>query len=707
MQILINMQDVQSGIIAAIRTLLLHLCEPIYKLIAFCFEIFENFGKVRLFENSMTISGIYNRIELVLGLFMIFRLTFSAIGYIVNPDNMLNGEKGIGNIVKKVLIMIVLLGSTRYLFDLAYEFNDKLIDSHIVSKIILNKETSKNDSGKDIAWYSFTNFYRLNEEGRARVSGNSADEGKFELCELLLEENGALHKDFYNNSSLKNAEFCLDQLTDNEYQLEGFDDGKEKINIIDFNGLFCLVVGVFLLWTIFTFTLQLGVRVLQLAYLELIAPIPIMMYLMPDGDSKLSAWGKQCLVTFLDFFIRLAIMDFIIIVSTALIDISNSSFLGNFELSNKWQEGYVILIMIIALMIFAKRIPKLLQEILPSASGTGSLGFGFGMPGEAKKVGGFLSSFAGGAIGATAGGLVNGVVGGFDRGRAANILGKNKKFIAGAAATGFFGGLNTGIRNGARKGNVFKNFSSGWAARNKADLEYEKLIAGGGTAMGRFAAGVKSNFGPTPGQDYTRRLGNLSKISSLRSDILKSAENSVEVKALREALMNATQMPGESEQDFIARKNRLYASMINARESFINAAQNGDKKYSYRFANIGTDDDGKIIRDNDGNPIINWTDKTVDINGYKDDLIAVEEVKTGFNDISKTIDSNSIQEWNGSEYKDMIKPSDYESLETTQKNIEATERHIKKDENPAYRPTITNETAAGIDLNQFNTNKPK
>ena len=42
---LINWQDVNNGVLAALRMLLLKLCEPIYSLIVFCFDIFEDFGK--------------------------------------------------------------------------------------------------------------------------------------------------------------------------------------------------------------------------------------------------------------------------------------------------------------------------------------------------------------------------------------------------------------------------------------------------------------------------------------------------------------------------------------------------------------------------------------------------------------------------------------------------------------------------------------
>lgn len=48
-----------------------------------------------------------------------------------------------------------------------------------------------------------------------------------------------------------------------------------------------LLVGGLCLYTGFMFTFQVAVRLIQLAYLELIAPIPIIMYITPKGDEQL------------------------------------------------------------------------------------------------------------------------------------------------------------------------------------------------------------------------------------------------------------------------------------------------------------------------------------------------------------------------------------------------------------------------------------
>lgn len=413
--------SITQDIVDAARTLALFFCEIIYSLICFCFDVFNGFGKVRL---DIDVSAIFQRVELVLGLFMIFRLTFAAIEYLINPDSMMDKEKGIGNIIKKVLIVIILLGSTGFLFNEAYKLQDELIDSQLIEKIILpdftfNEGQDIGSNGDQIAWYTFSQFY--SQVGETNECGNGH-------MSILKDE-------FYNNHNFNVAYKCLNEKNSKKY-------------IIDFNGVVALLCGGILLWIIVVYTVQLGVRVIQLAYLEIIAPIPIMMYLMPKGEDKVKKWAKQCLSTFLDFFIRVAILDFVILVSSSLIS-PKSNLAANFEATSKWGVGYITVIMIIALFTFAKKVPNLLKEIFPS---TGSAGFDFGLHGKSAKQ---LGTFAGGAVAGGIGGMATGIK--YGRGTVGGRLG--------GAITGFARGTLGGAKF---KGNVSANAGKGMANQRAA-----------------------------------------------------------------------------------------------------------------------------------------------------------------------------------------------------------------------------------------------
>lgn len=367
------------------RTLMFILCDGVYRLIYLTFYIFEKLGSARIIEDTQ---GIVNRISLIIGLFMVFRVTFAFVQYIVDPDAMLDKKKGAANIIKKIIISIVLLGSTSTLFNLAFKAQDLIIDNQIIGKIIFNSSSSngydsdslystpENSStfGGRLSAEVFSAFYRLNPEASPKdsnqedcktwLTNDDGNSGYSKLKEKIAQNKGALSG--YKNSP---AAICLNEQDSSDEYIVDFDAG----------GFLALVFGIAVLYTIFIFTIQVGVRVIQLAYLQIIAPIPIIMYITPKGDEQLKKWGQQCSTTFLDFFMRCTIIYFAILV---IQNIWETGFIGKLlsagtESSNGWETMYVGVIMIIAVLTFAKKVPNLIKEIFPSLGG--AAGFDYGL----------------------------------------------------------------------------------------------------------------------------------------------------------------------------------------------------------------------------------------------------------------------------------------------------------------------------------------
>ena len=367
------------------RTLMFILCDGVYRLIYLTFYIFEKLGSARIIEDTQ---GIVNRISLIIGLFMVFRVTFAFVQYIVDPDAMLDKKKGAANIIKKIIISIVLLGSTSTLFNLAFKAQDLIIDNQIIGKIIFNSSSSngydsdslystpENSStfGGRLSAEVFSAFYRLNPEASPKdsdqedcktwLTNDDGNSGYSKLKEKIAQNKGALSG--YKNSP---AAICLNEQDSSDEYIVDFDAG----------GFFALAFGIAVLYTIFIFTIQVGVRVIQLAYLQIIAPIPIIMYITPKGDEQLKKWGQQCSTTFLDFFMRCTIIYFAILV---IQNIWETGFIGKLlsagtESSNGWETMYVGVIMIIAVLTFAKKVPNLIKEIFPSLGG--AAGFDYGL----------------------------------------------------------------------------------------------------------------------------------------------------------------------------------------------------------------------------------------------------------------------------------------------------------------------------------------
>ena len=363
------LNEIGKAIMDGLRTLMLTLCDVIYKMIYLTFNIFEKLGTAQIIEDSQ-VQEIFNRVGLIIGIFMLFRLTFSFIQYIVDPDAMFDKKKGAGNIIAKIIIAIVLLGSTSTIFKFAFTLQERIVDSHIISKVIFDSQKEIDNFGGELSANVFTAFYRLNDEANLKDDEDCKDYFKPSNEADKDETTTVIAEQIANaKGSLTMAYSCI---------TERDEDDKEYVVSFDGGGFIALVAGVFVLYTIMIFTIQVGVRVLQLAYLQIIAPIPIMMYITPKGDEQLKKWGQQCLTTFLDFFIRVAIIYFAVFIIKS---IWQTGTIGNIltagtESASGWETAYVGVIMIIAVLTFAKKVPNLIKEVFPSLGGAAAFDYG-------------------------------------------------------------------------------------------------------------------------------------------------------------------------------------------------------------------------------------------------------------------------------------------------------------------------------------------
>ena len=234
--------------------------------------------------------------------------------------------------------------------------------------------------------------------------------------------------------------------------------------VIKWDGLFAIGFGLFMVYILITYCISVATRVIQLAYLQLIAPVPILSYISdPEGSFK--NWTKQCMTTYLDLFIRLAIIYFIITVSTQILQ-AFSEVGSVFYESTGLEAGsgtakWVSRFLIIGLLMFGKRVPELLKDLFPNfGGGAASIGFGLKNP---KKM---LEDIPGMGIAKGAATFGLGTVVGGAAGMASGI--KNGYGVRGKIA-GAFGGFNRGIAGGAKtKGNIFKNVQGGMSSTRQA-----------------------------------------------------------------------------------------------------------------------------------------------------------------------------------------------------------------------------------------------
>lgn len=442
------MESVINIISDALRGLFAILCEAIYPFIVKTYQLFTELG---LLFYSDDFVKIYNKISLIIGIFMVFRVTFWLIELMVNPDQVKDKEKNPGKIIQKVLVAVVMLAITPRIFKLAFNIQYEIVIDNVIGQIINTEsgEVNVNDAGKIIAAEMFGNFYTYEEGGSEDCERTAND-----IKDDLLKE-GTLNN--LNNN-------CLTA------RVGGDEDGAYVIN---FNGLFAVGVGAVVFWMILMYCISLGSRYVQLIFLQVIAPIPIMCYLAPGKDNMFSKWIKQCTTTYLDLFIRIVIINFIALLSGMILANDNNIIVN---VANSTQSGWIKVFLVLGLLVFAKKAPELIQELLPKGLTKASGDFGLSLKKRTDGMlgGKFMYNTAKRAPGYVAGGIVGGAIGG--------VMGAAGGKGVGSRLVGGLSGAARGFGTGSKKGNIIKNL--GEVKKNQAAqtsrLQQWRIAAGKG-----------------------------------------------------------------------------------------------------------------------------------------------------------------------------------------------------------------------------------
>ena len=416
------------------RNLFFFIDRFIYDAIRYVYNIFLALCNGRILDND-SIMALFSRIGVILGVVMLFVVSFSVIQLLVNPDAINDAEKGIQNIVKKVIFVIVMLGVSGYVFNILAEVQAIVIERDIIPRLLLTKAVSTENVGGNLSAELFMIFYQVGVEPENSECGETyRDETKAAIADGDWERAGD----------------CL---------TEGDGEDKKFVFFMNFNWLFSLLFGIGALYLIFSYCVSAGVRLIQLTFLQIISPAAIIGYLSPKKDNVFSKWVKIYFSTYIDVFIRIAIINFAMYLIALLMDgweNQTTGFWASVGSPGIGTKGFIAAIMILAILSFAKKAPELLKQLLPQ----GASGLGYGIDEYAKKGAG-LGLGVGAALGLAGAGKAKGFLAKKTEGfRNQQGIGNKLGYIANGIHDGVF---NTGRkmqsagRTAIQTGNNFKN----------------------------------------------------------------------------------------------------------------------------------------------------------------------------------------------------------------------------------------------------------
>ena len=319
----------------------------IHQGIAEVFKLIFRIAEEPIFTNG-AIESLANRVYGILGVFILFKIVISAVQYLVNPDKLMDKEKGMAGLFQRTIISIALLALVPTIFDVAKEVETSV--AGVIPVIILGQEVDYSTTdGESVpekvgSWMSFVTLKAFIAEKEGKNTQNYPMNN---------------FDDFYNNVT----HGCGWLFADDNC-------------IFDYNFIFSIAVGVFMLYVLLSMGIDIAIRTIKLGILELLAPIPIASYI--NNQENFKAWYQNAFKVYADLFIRLIVIYFIVYVMSILgqqmaEELNNEGVAG--IAANFIKDPFVKIYIIIGLLMFAKQAPKFICDILGIKSdGFGSIG---------------------------------------------------------------------------------------------------------------------------------------------------------------------------------------------------------------------------------------------------------------------------------------------------------------------------------------------
>ena len=393
-----------------------------------------------LIANATIVSGdvikvFYSRIQLILGILMIFKLAMSILNIIINPDVVKDQKQGPGKMVTRIVAALFMLtlvipinipnatakslnayiNDHGILFGVLYKAQDSILSENILAKLILG--TSSNADADDMDVNNLSDI------------GNSMASTVLKVFVRINVNDDTLPAcDYASDDDPCSNTVCAAEVNESHYAEENVDPqvilshindscgrGSDERYAFGYTPIIGALVMFIMTLIIMGFTVDIAVRAIKLAVLRLVAPVPIISYINPpkQGGGAFDNWTKSLISTYVDLFVRLAIVYFALfmiqIIMNGGLDIFGSNVQGF-----TFTSGVAFIFVILGILVFVRQAPQFIKDIL------GIKGKPMGNVGLSSLLGGTAMAIGGGGLA----GFGLGAMQGFDTANRATAEGK-------------------------------------------------------------------------------------------------------------------------------------------------------------------------------------------------------------------------------------------------------------------------------------------
>lgn len=397
----------------------------IYSLIGTLYNIIVDLANTSIVKEQ-SISDISNKLYSFIGIFMLFRITFSLITYIINPDSVTDKEKGGSKLITNIVITFALVILCPWGFNKVWEAQRIILDENLLGRIFFESGKMPNSNELYISPDCSTSTEAI--IGVNPVTLEKIPSSGEYIAMMTLRPFVQLSDIVKNNypsdvSTFTSKNYCKSTNIKEMLNASMIKEAKKDYYYIDYNFFISTIIGVIIVLIFAGFCLDAAVRTIKLTFLQIIAPIPIMSNIDPTSSKKglFNKWLKEVGITWADLFLRLSAIYFAVF----LISTINLDSVGDMK---------VTVLLILGALMFAKKLPDILKKMF-NIDLKGDFSLNPFKKIEKEALGGKL--IAGAATGAAAGAI----------GAATSFRGNGFKDRFKNAGKGLTAGLTGGFKN--------------------------------------------------------------------------------------------------------------------------------------------------------------------------------------------------------------------------------------------------------------------
>lgn len=613
-----------------------------YTFLSLSYSVFLAVSQINIFatEGGMAIfETVSTQLYTVVGIAMIFVFAYQLVLLIINPDN--GNQKSPSKLFFDSVISMITVLVLPTIFNYMTIFQGHVLSNGTIPAILLGTSATTDigdDAGNKIAMMVLISFYHPKETTYSTFYGIDG-ELKSSAVSDCTSANGdsSTCQNFYDALADFESDHKIASITGVESIRKAVYKGSESMSYM---WVLSTVAAVFVAWFFITYSIDIGTRAVKLGFLQLIAPAPVILRIFPQTRKTFEMWFGELKKTYIEIFIRLAVIFFVVRLIQIVPDLIGAIFSSTSDVvDNVLLQCIAVVILILGLLKFAQEAPELIKNMFNNG---GNLLDGLNLkPGvrkhiEDNKLGMKGISMGAGAIGGMLGGAGNAIRAAYnrtpkDQTTGQRTLGWGKK--AGAAIYGGVRGAVTGAVHGSK--NTMEHL-------NRKDFQNQR-DASATAAQESYNKGTALEKIIRAGQDVTAQGGNVIDAARAMNDkrvsmAEKAAEKRADARAERRAAYYGESMASDARIETLSNLTRLASGLSTIVDSDTELAKR-KKDNAEAMTALKNEHASQIASLHD----MNMNEMRNMQNSYGTRIAALGNEDTGVYNVTKTFTSADVQ----------------------------------------------------------------